>query len=237
MIQFSERRIDSIRVERRVGTAGGAGVETGGDTREAILLAALQAFAENGFEGTSTRDIVTRAGVNHGLIRYYFGGKAKLWRKAVDRAFAELGRGVTSVMGDESIVDDRERIGQLVRGYVRFVARNPEFVRLMHEEGKRRGPRMRWMVDRHVRPLYEAMSTLLSRAEGVGVPRRSVSAVHFFYIVAGAVGVIYHQAEECRRLSGIDPFEDSAIEAHAQIVEHLLLGLLEGEEHHPGVAP
>jgi len=38
------------------------------------------------------------------------------------------------------------------------VARNPEFVRLMHEEGKRRGPRMRWLVDHPVKPLDETFA-------------------------------------------------------------------------------
>jgi len=207
--------------------AGATAVDATGETREAILVAALAAFSESGFDGTSTRDIVTRAGVNHGLIRYHFGSKEKLWRQAVDRAFAELGAGVAAVMSDDAIPDDRERLGRLIRDHVRFVARHPEFVRLMHEEGKRRGPRMRWMVDRHVKPLYEAMSALLSRAEAAGALRRKVSGVHFFYVVAGAVGAIYHQAEECRRLSGIDPFEDAAVEEHARFVENLLLQTLE----------
>jgi len=200
-----------------------AAVDVSRETRETILAAALQAFAEKGFDGTSTREIVTRAGVNHGLIRYYFGSKASLWREAVDRSFAELEAGITAVMEDVSIVDDRDRIGRIVRGHVRFVARHPEFVRLMHEEGKRRGPRMRWMVDRHVKPLYDAMTALLSRASAAGLLRREIPAVHFFYIVAGAVGVIFHQAEECRRLSGIDPLDPSVVEEHARIVEELLL--------------
>jgi AcrR family transcriptional regulator len=204
-----------------------AAPESSAETREAILRAALQAFSERGYEGTSTRDIVTRAGVNHGLIRYHFGNKEKLWREAVERAFSELGAGVATVMADASLLDDRQRLGRLIRDHVRFVARHPEFVRLMHEEGKRRGPRMRWMVDRHVKPLYEAVTSLLARAEGSGSLRRPVSPAHFFYVLAGAVGTIYHQAEECRRLSGTDPFDPDAIEEHARFVETLLLQTLE----------
>ena len=201
-----------------------AAVDRAGDTREAILLAAMQAFAEQGFDGTSTRDIVTRAGVNHGLIRYHFGSKAKLWREAVDRAFEALRSGIEDVLRDASVGDERERVRRLIRDHVRFVAAHPEFVMLMYDEGKRRGPRMRWMVDRHVKPLYEAMSALLWRAIGAGVVRKNVSPAHFFYILAGSVGVIYHQAEECKRITGVDPFASESIEEHARLVEAMLLG-------------
>jgi hypothetical protein len=94
----------------------------------------------------------------------------------------------------------------------------------MHDEGKRRGPRMRWLVDHHVRPLYEAFRALLERAQQHGVLPAHVGALHFHYVLVGAVGLIFHQAEECRRLTGVDPMEPAAVEAHAAAVEHLLLG-------------
>src|SRR5262249_35202122 len=61
------------------------------DTRELILEAALVAFADDGFDGATTRDIAQQAGVALGLLRYHFGSKTELWKAAVDRAFAELG--------------------------------------------------------------------------------------------------------------------------------------------------
>ena len=194
------------------------------DSRELILVAALRAFAENGYDGATTRDIAARARVNHGLIPYYFGGKQKLWQAAVDRAFDRLGAGLDAVLTDPTVADDRERTGLLIRNYVRFVAQNPEFVLLMHDEGRRRGPRMRWLVDRHVKPLYEAMRVLLERTQDRGFLPADLAPIHFHYILAGSVGLIFHQAEECRRLSGLDPFDPAVVEDHARAVEHLLLG-------------
>jgi AcrR family transcriptional regulator len=196
----------------------------GGETRERILAAALEAFAEKGFDGASTREIATRAGVNPGLLAYYFGGKLRLWQSAVDRAFGELRGALDAVMGDPGVARDRERTRAMIRAYVRFVARHPEFVRLMHEEGKRRGPRMRWIVDRHVRPLYAAFETLIRRSQAAGFLPAEIDPIHFFYILAGSVGLIFHQAEECKRLAGIDPAEEAAVEAHARAVEHVLVG-------------
>jgi TetR/AcrR family transcriptional regulator len=196
---------------------------TATDTRERILEAALRAFAEEGFDGATTRDIAARAGVNLGLIKYYFDSKLKLWRAAVERAFATLREALAGSL-DDSVLDERERTRQVVRRYVRFVGAHPEFVRLMHDEGRRRGPRMRWLVDHHVRPIYEGTMGLLQTAQRRGVLPAHIGPLHFFYILVGAVGMIFHQAEECRRLAGVDPANDAVIEAHADAVCFLLFG-------------
>jgi AcrR family transcriptional regulator len=193
------------------------------DTREGILAAALEAFTEKGFDGATARDIAARAGVNHGLIRYHFGNKQKLWQAAVDRAFEKLGEALEAT-GEPEEGDERERFRRLLRSYVHFVARNPEFVCLMNEEGKRRGPRMRWITDRHVKPLYLALGAMLDKAQAAGILPPELSPLHFHYALAGAVGLIFHQAEECRRLTGVDPFDDEVVERHADVIEQLFLG-------------
>jgi AcrR family transcriptional regulator len=189
-------------------------------TRELLLRAALHAFSEKGFDGASTREIAAAAGVNHGLIPYYFRTKLKLWQASVDLAFGDMKAGLQQLLADPSITDDRERARRMIRAHVRWVARNPEFVRLMHEEGKRRGPRTRWIVDTHVKPLYEVVTDLLQR----GSLQVDTAPVHIFYIVAGAVGVLFHQAEECKRLTGVDAFDPDVVEEHARVVERMLLG-------------
>lgn len=194
------------------------------ETRERILGAALASFTEKGFDGATTREIASRAGVNVGLLVYYFGDKSRLWRAAVDRAFADLREGIGKALREATDLGDREQLARLVRGYVRYVARRPEFVRLMHEEGKRSGPRMRWLVDRHVKPLYETTAKLVRRAQRAGQLPPSMAPIHFHYILAGSVGLIFHQAAECRRLFGQDPMDEAVVEAHADAVIHFLLG-------------
>lgn len=54
------------------------------DTRQAILDAARQAFAERGFDGASIRQIATSAGVDPALVHHYFGAKDKLFLATMD---------------------------------------------------------------------------------------------------------------------------------------------------------
>jgi AcrR family transcriptional regulator len=48
-------------------------------TREQLLAAASELFAERGFDGTTTRDVGERAGADPALIARYFGSKAALY--------------------------------------------------------------------------------------------------------------------------------------------------------------
>lgn len=60
------------------------GRRSGGSAVEDILEAARVEFAARGYGGTSVRGVARRAGVDPGLVRYYFGGgKGELFAMAV----------------------------------------------------------------------------------------------------------------------------------------------------------
>lgn len=69
----------------RVSTPNRRGPRNAGepDARAAILDAARDAFTEGGYSGTSLRHVSTRAGVDVGLIAYYFKTKDNLFRESV----------------------------------------------------------------------------------------------------------------------------------------------------------
>jgi TetR/AcrR family transcriptional regulator len=195
-------------------------------TRERILVAALQVFAERGFDGARTRDIAARAGANLGLLTYYFDGKETLWRAAVSRAIEELGTDLAEVVAPaqgETSGDERVLLERLLRHFVRFVARRPEFMQLMNDEGKRRGPRMRWLADHHVAPLSGVVRGLMERAQARGL-LPAIPLVSMHYIALGAAGLLFSQAPECEYLTGIDPTDEAVAEAHADALVRLLLG-------------
>ena len=61
------------------------------ETREAIISAAEEEFAEKGFELASAREICRRAGVNSALLSRYFGSKESLYRIVAKKLFGDLG--------------------------------------------------------------------------------------------------------------------------------------------------
>ena len=196
------------------------------EVRDRIRDAALQTFSENGFDGAKTRQIADRANVPLGLLRYYFGDKLKLWQAAVDHAFVEIRGNIEIAAGQTSIDSDdpTAAIRAGIRAHIQYVGRHPEFVRLMHEEGKRKGPRMRWLVDRHVKPLFEGLIPVIAHLQRIDRLPKDIDPLHFAYAVIGATDVIFHQAEECRRVTGTNPSDPAVIEAHSRAVEFMLLG-------------
>lgn len=193
------------------------------DSKERILAAALEAFAELGFDGATTREIAQRAGVNLGLIQYYFDGKENLWRAAVERAFSEIQAGLDAVLADDSELDERERARLMIRTFVEYVSAHPQFVHLMHDEGKRDGPRMRWLVDHYVRDFFERVTSLVRRTRPFGSEPEGLDLVSLHYALVGAVVLIFHQAGECRYLTGVDPTDERLVDAHVRTLERLLL--------------
>lgn len=63
----------------------------GAETREAILRAAEEEFAEKGYALSSVRTICQRAGANVALANRYFGSKEALYRTVAKRLFGDLG--------------------------------------------------------------------------------------------------------------------------------------------------
>ena len=52
-------------------------------TKEKIMRAAAEVFAEYGYTDTTNRMIAAQAGVNHALINYHFSGKRELYKRVV----------------------------------------------------------------------------------------------------------------------------------------------------------
>jgi TetR/AcrR family transcriptional regulator len=192
-------------------------------TRDRIVAAAADLFSERSFDGATTREIAARAGVTQPLLTYHFRSKEELWQAAVDSLFGTLNRTMEFRASGLRGVDDVTTAKLLVREFITFSARNPQLHRIIMQESKADGPRMDYLVEQHVRPIYDRTIRLfesLSRREVMP----SVAPAHLYYILTGAGPTMFVLAPECRRLSSLDPFADDVIEAHADAVCQLLFG-------------
>lgn len=67
------------------------GYKTGHETKEKLLDSAEALFADNGFEGTSVREISKVAGIQLAAISYHFGGKENLFEEVISRRSNHIG--------------------------------------------------------------------------------------------------------------------------------------------------
>jgi TetR/AcrR family transcriptional regulator len=192
-------------------------------TRDRIVAAAADLFSERSFDGATTRDIAARAGVTQPLLNYHFRSKDELWQAAVDSLFDLLNESLHARAVGLRGVDEVTSAKLRVHEFVTFSARNPQLHRLIMQESKADGPRMDYLVDHHVRPLYEQTTEMFE-----GLIRRGavpdIAPAHLYYLLTGAGPTMFVLAPECRRLSGLEPTDDDVIEAHADAVCQLLFG-------------
>ena len=192
-------------------------------TRDRILAAALDLFADLSFEGATTREIAARAGVSQPSLNYHFQSKDELWRAAVERLFGQLDATLQARTDGLRGVDDLTTAKLVIRDFITFSAAHPQLHRIITQESKGEGQRIDWLVDEHVRPLYEMTTELFRRlVEAGAVP--AIPAPFLYYILTGAGPTIFVLAPECRRLAGFDPLSADAVETHADAVIGLLFG-------------
>lgn len=119
------------------------------DTREHILAAAREAFAEHGYDGATVRDVARRAGVDPALLYHYFGSKQQLFVAAMEipyhwqQVLPAVLEGPRDGIGERFVRQllgywEDPRIRPLFMGAVRSAATDPvaaEMVRRLLAEG------------------------------------------------------------------------------------------------------
>ncbi|MCQ9185470.1 TetR family transcriptional regulator [Streptomyces sp. IBSBF 2953] len=85
------------------------------DTRDLILTAAREEFAERGYDKTSVRGIAKAAGVDPALVHHYFGTKEQVFEAAIEVAFAPALNAPTAV-ADGPLDQVGERLARFILG-------------------------------------------------------------------------------------------------------------------------
>src|SRR5216683_3129569 len=155
----------------------------------ALLQAALEAFAETGYDGTSARELSRRLGVSHALLTARFGSKEGLWFAAMEHVLAQTEQTWREV-ADSPSLDDLEALRRGVVRQVIFSAAHPQVLRIMNHEGAIDSPRVRFVMDRFVNPLRPGVERLLARLVAAKRIRPvPYATLHFLAVVGG--GALY----------------------------------------------
>ena len=101
-------------------------------TKERILEAAEEVFAERGFEGASTREIAAKAQVNISSLHYHWASKDALYIAIVARVLDSLRERVRqSFVADGEGLDAHQLIERAMGGVFDFFADNPHAARIL----------------------------------------------------------------------------------------------------------
>jgi AcrR family transcriptional regulator len=209
------------------------------DLRHQLLESALVEFGAKGFEGASTRSIAQRVHAHQPQINYHFASKEALWGAAVDYLFARLGADLGDLPLAEGTDDPLElgvAFAEAIRRFVRFAAAHPELNQIMVHEATEDSDRLRWMVERHVRPIYDLIRVVWQRLYDAGITA-PVDPTKVHYFIVGAASMPFVNAPEARLLTGVEPTDAAWVDSHADgLVATLLPGLAPASGGSLGVA-
>lgn len=168
------------------------------ETTDALLNAAEQLLVEVGYAGITTRRLAERAGVNHGLVHYYFGSMEDLLLRVVERFTDGL----------------IERQKAMYAADIPFIDKWREAMRFLDEDAES-GYQKIWLemqamgwnndaVRERIRGVTQRWIDVVREAFEVGLAELGVDRRRFPTKAVVSLVVTFNQGIIVERLSGID---------------------------------
>jgi AcrR family transcriptional regulator len=153
-------------------------------TRQAILDAAREEFAEHGLSGARVEAIAARTNTVKRMLYYYFGSKEGLYLAVLEQAYAAI-RGAEQRL-DLLGLPPVKAIRRLIGFTFDYQEANPGFIRLVSIENIHNGAHIAQSetIRRLNSAVVETLATILERGQKEGVFRGDVDAVDVHMLIS-----------------------------------------------------
>jgi TetR/AcrR family transcriptional regulator len=207
-------------------------------TRETILQAAINEFAEKGVSGARTETIAAAAGVNKALLHYHFESKDGLYAAVLLKVFEAISKqAVETLEGDGS---EGERVLRFaLRHFDRFIV-HPEYQKLMQQEMIRNkqgeSTMLPSLISTYFGPLLKQTSALIDAGIKTGELCKTES-LHVIYAIIGTNAFYFMSTQVMGQAAGIDPLAPKAIKGRRDwLMSFLALALFTDRTHGKALA-
>lgn len=159
--------------------------------REVILNAALDEFAERGFESARLDDVAKRAGIAKGTIYLYFRDKETLFQELLREMLTPIIGGLEAL--GQADVPAKQLAEHMRDVFVHevFETRRKDVIRLMIAEG-RRFPKLAEFYYREVLSrIFEALRTILKRAAARGEVSEALAEFPQLIAAPGLIAIVW----------------------------------------------
>lgn len=154
-------------------------------SRDAILAAARDEFAEHGLGGARVERIAERAALNKRLIYYYFENKDALFRAVLEQTY--LGIREAEQRLHLADLSPAEAVRKLTAFTWNYYLEHPEFLTLLNSENLHRARHLdgSTRVRELNSPLIQSLGEILERGRLDGSFRGGVDPVQLYISIAG----------------------------------------------------
>jgi TetR/AcrR family transcriptional regulator len=180
------------------------------DTRRRALQTAYALFAENGYRGTSLRDIARRIGIKAPSLLHHFPSKAQLYLAVLDGIFEGLEEAAASLlMGRDS---RQERARRAIAGAIDYIAHQPDAIRIIWREMTEESGPGRQLLKRRLPPVFAMGVNFIFQGQRAGEFRKEVDPFHFLMSLNSLTVGYFTTAAMVRRLWNQNLLEPRVIE-------------------------
>ncbi len=196
-------------------------------SEDALLSAALRAFATYGYEGASIRTLSRELGVSHNTLNSRFGNKDKLWKAAVDHGFGTLRDALmTRLRALPLDANNRTRLRETIRGFLHAFRERPELLQITNHEGLEESDRLDYLFREFIEPAISLALALGGMTNDESASVRAYTRTLYFLIAHGGGAPLALNALSARFDIFAGPLD---IDAHIDAVAELLsLGMPAG---------
>ena len=148
------------------------------DTEQKILASAEEVFHEKGYDGARMQEIAEHAGINKGLLHYYFKTKDKLFEAIFSTALQHMISKIFAIMDMEASLE--EKIHLIVDQYMAMIMKNPTLPRFVLNELNKNADQF---IEKHFRRDAQQIFASFERSvsQEVNAGRiRDINARHLF---------------------------------------------------------
>lgn len=192
------------------------------DKQRHILEVAEQLIADNGFEGTSIRDISKEANINVAMISYYFGSKEKL----LEALFEMRGKEVTLKL--ENLIQDTklssiEKIYTIIDSYIDKIINQQCFHRIMMLQSATDNGFISGKIFETKKRNHELIQQLIKHGQKQGDFKKNIDLQLLMVTLFGTVNQMVNSQSFYRKLNNLEniPNEEFEKQLRKKLSQHL----------------
>jgi TetR/AcrR family transcriptional regulator, upper aerobic nicotinate degradation pathway regulator len=195
-----------------------------GGTREAIVAAAVQEFAEQGLGGARIERISKRARTSDRMLYYHFDSKDSLFQAALEKVHDDMMVAERDLRLDK--LDPREGLKKLISFIWHYFYDQPAFISLVSAENMyaARHARQSKRIQKSAAPQLRLVEDVLSRGMSAGYFRRDVSVLELHLTI---VSLCYYYLSNAATMSNFLGYDMKKAEARDAWLSHITRVILD----------
>ena len=192
------------------------------ENERALLEAAEQIFAEQGYSGATTAAIARRAGVPKANLHYYFATKEGLYRAVVERVLTAW---LAAAAPFDASDDPVEALASYIGAKMDLARAMPLASRIWSAEIMRGAPMIQDFLDTTLTDWVASREQAVKRWIAAG-RLKPIEPKVLFYMIWATTQQYANAAHEMATLNGGRPLDDAAFDrAKRQVIETIVSGV------------